>query len=67
MPLDSLGWTSKDANMLSKNLEGALNQAAFVMQMLRSRMSDAHGEQPVLESVVFDSLKLASVLVALMK
>jgi hypothetical protein len=65
--LVSLGWTSKDAEILCKNLAGALNRAAFVMQMLRSRMSDAHGEQPALESVVFDSLKLASVLVALMK
>lgn len=35
--------------------------------MLRSHMSDAHGGKRALEAVVFDALKLASVLTSLMK
>ncbi len=65
--LVALGWRGEDAEILCKNLKGSLNQASYVLQTLRSRMSDAHGGHPALESVVFDALKLASVLVALMK
>ena len=65
--LVGLGWDPKDADLLRKRFTGSLNQAAHVMQLLRSRMSDAHGAKPALESVVFDSLKLASILVSLMK
>ncbi len=65
--LVGLGWEPKDADLLRKRFTGSLNQAAHVMQLLRSRMSDAHGAKPALESVVFDSLKLASILVSLMK
>lgn len=65
--LVSLGWAPKDADLLRKSLIGMLNQAAFVMQSLRSRMSDVHGAKPALESVVFDALKLASIMTSLMK
>lgn len=65
--LVSLGWDPKDADRLRKNLTSMLNQAAYVMQSLRSRMSDVHGAKPALESVVFDALKLASILTSLMK
>lgn len=64
--LVSLGWSESDAALLRKSLAGSLNQASHVMQTLRSRMSDVHGAKPALESVVFDALKLASVLVSLM-
>ncbi len=62
-----LGWCREQAEILCKNLKGVLNQAAYVMQTLRSKMGDVHGKQPAIESVVFEALKLASVLVALMK
>jgi hypothetical protein len=42
--------------MLSHNLRGTLNQAATVMQILRSDMGDVHGAKPVLEPVVYDAL-----------
>jgi hypothetical protein len=58
--LISIGWNSEDAHRLAQNLEGSLNQAAYVMQTLRSKMSDAHGSKAVLEPVVFDSLKWAA-------
>jgi hypothetical protein len=65
--LVGFGWTKKDADVFCKNLKGIFNQAGYVMQTLRSHMSDAHGKRPVVESAVFDSLKLASVLVSFMK
>jgi hypothetical protein len=65
--LVELGWTEDEAKLLCHNLKGSLNQAAYVMQSLRSKMSDVHGSKPVLEAAVFDALKLASVLVSLMK
>jgi hypothetical protein len=65
--LIALGWKSEQATMLCHNLRGTLNQAAMVMQLLRSDMSDSHGAKPVLEPVVYDALKLASVLVSFMR
>jgi len=65
--LVSLGWDPKDADLLRKSLTSMLNQAAYIMQSLRSRMSDVHGAKPALESVVFDALKLASIMTSLMK
>lgn len=53
--------------MLAHNLRGALNQGAYVMQTLRSRMGDVHGSKPVLKPLVFDSLKWAALLVRVMK
>jgi hypothetical protein len=37
------------------------------MQILRADMGDVHGAKPVLEPVLYDALKLASVLVSLMR
>jgi hypothetical protein len=62
-----LGWKTERAAMLCHNLRGTLNQAAMVMQILRSEMSDVHGAKLVLETVVYDSLKLASMLVLFMR
>ncbi len=65
--LNALGWKEVDANKLAKNLKGALNQGAYVMQTLRSRMSDVHGSKRVLEPLVFDSLKWAALIVRMLK
>ena len=65
--LEQLGWDEVDAAMLCKNLQGALNQGAFVLQMLRSRMSDVHGTKRELEPLVFDSLKWAALTVRMLK
>lgn len=62
-----LGWDEKDAHLFRESFAGALNQAAHVMQMLRSRMGDVHGAKPAIDSVVYDAIKLASVLTSLMK
>ena len=65
--LGAIGWKAADADTLSKNLQGALNQAAYVMQTLRSRMSDIHGSKRVLNPLVFDSLKWAALIVRMLK
>ena len=61
--LDSLGWDPAVTQRLVANLQGALNQGAYVMQTLRSGMSDVHGSKPVMNSLVFDSLKWAALIV----
>ena len=65
--LMDLGWEEVDAVRLSKNVQGALNQGAYVMQTLRSRMSDVHGSKRVMKSLVFDSLKWAALIVRMLK
>lgn len=52
-----IGWDESDINPLSSNLDGSLNQAAFVMQKLRSNMGDVHGTKPVVSALVYDSIK----------
>jgi hypothetical protein len=61
--LDALGWLKADVAPFKKNLEGALNQGAYVMQTLRSHMGDVHGTKPILRSLVFDCLRWAELLV----
>lgn len=61
--LDALGWRQADVTPFKKNLEGALNQGAYVMQTLRSHMGDVHGTKPILRSLVFDGLRWAELLV----
>ncbi|MGA0609445.1 hypothetical protein [Caldimonas sp. KR1-144] len=61
--LHALGWLDADATPFKKNLEGALNQGAYVMQTLRSHMGDVHGTKPILRSLVFDCLRWAELLV----
>lgn len=65
--LNVLGWEEADSDKLAKNLKGALNQGAYVMQTLRSRMSDVHGSKRVLEPLVFDSIKWAALIVRMLK
>ena len=65
--LIGLGWSEPDALKVAKNLQGALTQGAYVMQSIRSKMSDVHGSKPVLKSVVFDSLKWAALIVRMLK
>lgn len=61
--LRSLGWEDSDIRRFKNNFEGSLNQAAYIMQTLRSRMGDVHGTKPVLKPLVFDSLKWAELIV----
>ena len=65
--LTDLDWNETDIARLSKNLPGALNQGAYVMQTLRSRMSDVHGSKLVLNPLIFDSLKWAALIVRTLK
>lgn len=60
----ALGWPEEDILPFRKNYEGALNQGAYVMQTLRSKMGDVHGSKPILRPLVFDSLKLAELFFA---
>ncbi len=55
--LKEIGWPESDISPLSNNLEGSLNQAAFIMQKLRSSMGDVHGTKPVVSALVYDSIK----------
>jgi hypothetical protein len=64
--LDELGWSQSDIKMFIGNLSGALNQSAYVMQKLRSEMSDVHGTKPILKPLVFDSIKWASLIVRML-
>jgi len=61
--LAGVGWTPADILPFKKNLEGALNQGAYVMQTLRSHMGDVHGTKPILRSLVFDCIRWAELLV----
>lgn len=60
--LTEIGWPESDSKPLSSNIEGSLNQAAFVMQKLRSDMGDVHGTKPVISALVYDSIKWSSLL-----
>lgn len=55
--LKEINWVESNFKPLEKNLSGSLNQAAFVMQKLRSNMGDVHGTKPVLNALVYDSIK----------
>jgi len=65
--LAELGWDEAEIKIFRENLVGSLNQAAYVMQTLRSKMADVHGTKPALEPIVFDSIKWASLIVRLLK
>jgi len=58
-----LGWDDKEATMLAKNFKDSLNNGAFVMQTLRSKMGDVHGTKPIMKPLVFDVLKWAELMV----
>lgn len=55
--LSEIAWKGDNISQFKSNLQQSLNQAAFVMQSLRSEMSDAHGTKPVIKPLVFDSIK----------
>lgn len=65
--LTGMGWDTADAKLFSNNLRGALNQGAYVMQALRSRMSDVHGSKPVLNPLVYDALKWTALIIRMLK
>jgi hypothetical protein len=62
--LKELGWDQID--IFIKNLEGSLNQAAYVMQSLRSKMGDVHGTKPTLKPLVYDSLKWSTIILRIL-
>jgi hypothetical protein len=64
--LQDIGWGESDLKPLSSNLEGSLNQAAFVMQKLRSNMGDVHGTKPVVSALVYDSIKWSLLLLRIL-
>jgi hypothetical protein len=62
-----LGWEEDKAEILCKNLKGAVSQAAYVMQGIRSGMGDVHGSKPALNTIAFDSIKWAMIISSLMR
>lgn len=63
----SMGWEAAKAQQLIHNVRGSLNQAANVMQTLRSSMGDVHGTKPALKALVFDSFQWAKLIVGLLQ
>jgi len=64
--LSDIQWIETDITQFKENLKKTVSQAAFVMQTLRSNMSDVHGTKPVIKPLVFDSIKWAQVIVRLL-
>lgn len=64
--LQDIGWSESDAKPLALNLDGSLNQAAFVMQKLRSNMGDVHGSKAVVSALVYDSIKWSLLLLRIL-
>lgn len=64
--LASIGWAEPDYKPLSANLDGSLNQAAYIMQKLRADMGDVHGTKPVIAALVYDSIKWSSLLLRML-
>jgi len=62
-----LGWEEEKAKIFCKNLKGAVSQAAYVMQSLRSNMGDVHGSKPSLAMLAFDSIKWAMIISSLLR
>ena len=64
--LKDIGWAEPEFKPLVSNLDGSLNQAAFVMQKLRSSMGDVHGTKPVVTALVYDSIKWSLILLRIL-
>ncbi|WP_411727252.1 hypothetical protein [Methyloglobulus sp.] len=64
--LIEIEWKNSNITQFKSNLKQSLNQAAFVMQTLRSDMSDVHGTKPVIKPLVFDSIKWSQIIVRLL-
>jgi len=60
--LHAISWPDSDVTPFIKNFSGSLNQAAFIMQKLRSAMGDVHGSKPVIKSVIYDSIKWSALI-----
>lgn len=56
-------WLSRDR---LANLDGSLNQAAYIMQKLRADMGDVHGTKPVIAALIYDSIKWSSLLLRML-
>ena len=65
--LNALGWKANDIKSFFNNYKGSLNQGAYVIQVLRSKMGDVHGTKPVLKTLVFDCLKWAELMLHTLK
>ena len=63
---NNIGWVETDYKPLSANLDGSLNQAAYIMQKLRADMGDVHGTKPVIAALVYDSIKWSSLLLRML-
>jgi hypothetical protein len=64
--LTDIGWSEEDARRVVQNTRGAINQGAYVLQKLRSDMGDVHGSHPVVEALVYDSVKWAALTIRLL-
>lgn len=64
--LIKIQWKEPDINQFKENLKKSLSQATYVMQALRSNMSDVHGTKPVIKPLVFDSIKWSQIIVRLL-
>lgn len=64
--LETIGWLESEYKYLLSNMEGSFNQAAFVMQILRSKMGDVHGTKPVINALVYDSIKWSTLLLRML-
>lgn len=64
--LSEIEWKDSNITQFKTNLKKSLNQAAYVMQTLRSDMSDVHGTKPVIRPLVFDSIKWSQIIVRLL-
>ncbi len=64
--LHEIGWNTSDIAALSGSFNGSLNQAAFVMQKLRSDMGDVHGTKPVISALIYDAIKWSLLLLRIL-
>ena len=64
--LRAIGWDESSAKQLQKNLKGSLNQAAYVIQSLRNKMSNAHGTRPAIRPLAFDCIKWSEIIIRLL-
>ncbi|CAG0941132.1 hypothetical protein BROC_01290 [Candidatus Brocadiaceae bacterium] len=64
--LTEIEWDKPSVERFTGNLKGSINQAANVMQTLRSHMADSHGTSPAIRSLAFDSIKWSQIIVRLL-
>jgi hypothetical protein len=64
--LTVIEWDQPSVDRFTRNLKGSINQAANVMQTLRSHMADSHGTSPAIRSLAFDSIKWSQIIVRLL-